>query len=134
MKWKSIPKKFLLELIPAKDVDFIFDLIRIYMRWYQVELLDLIADIPALRESICVKKLVEYKMQLKRYFEIRIEQSTAKADKSETLILAIDDGWDKRQLLDQQCVKTCKQIASVLEKEGQITGQLHGEHLYITIS
>ena len=133
LTWQYISAEFRSKLIQAKTIDYVFDLIRIYSQWYQIELLDLITDFPALKGSVCLKKLAEYKQQLSTYFESRIEQLSLKDD-SETLKLPIDNAWDKKVLQGQHCKKTCKQIALILGKAGRITGHLDGEDLYIAIS
>lgn len=133
-KWRHISKDFNLELSQAKTIDCVFDLIRIYVQWYQTELLDLIVDFPSLKESVCLKRLSEYKEQLKIYFESRVQHSTDKSSNSQMLTLPIDDAWDKKPLYGQLCKKTCKQIALVLGQKGRIIGHLDGKYLHITIS
>ena len=131
--WKHILMNFRLELAQAKTIDCVFELIRTYSKWYQIELLDHIVDFPALNGCPCLKKLTEYKKQLKLYLESRMERLTGKSGNGEVLILLTDKSWDKRMFQGQHCKKTCKQIALALGKEGRITGHLNGEHLHIEV-
>ena len=135
LKWRHISKSFALDIAKAKNIDTVFDHIRTYSRWFQIELFSLITEIPALKETVCLKSFEEYKTKLRRYFEVRIEQPMVKSETEiEALILPIDNAWDKRLLVDHHCKKTCKQICMVLGKEGRIGGHLDGGRLYILIS
>ena len=137
LKWRHISSDFRVDLVKAKTIDCVFDLIRIYSRWYQVELLDHIVDFPALKESACLIKLAEYKEELKTYFKSRMKQFSNRGgiDKT-TLILTIDGAWDKQVLQGEHSNKTCKQIMLALGKEGRVTGHgfLDERRLYIDIS
>ena len=137
LKWRHISSDFIKDLVKAKTIDCVFDLIRICSRWYQVELLDHIVDFPALKESACLQKLAEYKEELKTYFRSRMKQfSNRRGIDKTTLILTIDGAWDKQVLQGEHSNKTCKQIVLALGREGRVIGHgfLDEQRLYIDIS
>ena len=134
LKWKYISHDFRFEIAQAKTTDSVFEIIRIFSKWYQIEFLDHIVDFPSLAGFVCLKKLTDYKERLKSYLESRMKQLARKVGSGEEIVLLTDKSWDKRMLQGQHCRKTCKQIALALGKEGRITGHLDGEHLHIAIS
>ena len=136
-RWRHISSDFRVDLVKAKTIDCVFDLIRIYSRWYQIELLECIIDFPALKDSVCLLKVAEYKEELKTYFKSRMKQFPNRGGSDRTtLILTIDGAWDKQVLQGKHSNKTCKQVVLALGKKGRVTGHgfLDEQRLYIDIS
>ena len=125
-----LPQEFKQALKQENDIGGIFSVIRVYSTWYEVTLLKQVA---ILLDTNIQDEISRFEDRLRTCFEKQTKPLPS-VNGEEGLLLCINDAWDKEALQGEDCERSCKQIASILGKSGQITGSLCGRFLYISIT
>ncbi len=123
----TMPTEFKHDILQSKNIADAFNWIRVYSTWYQADLLWSLSHL--LTEGGFVE---DYLSILQKYFKHRAASlPTTKGE--EMFFVRIDSAWDAEALRGDQCIASCKQIAAILQKQGQVTGTFHKPYLFISI-
>lgn len=127
----SMSQEFKSDISTSEDISSAFDWIRAHSKWFQIDLLKQLTNLPRLKHTKCKQTVIDYETKLKVYFKQRtMPISGSKGEKA--LIVFIDDAWDKESFIETNCERTCKQIVRILDRvPEEIVGSLHGKILHI---
>ena len=126
---EKISKEFKEDLKEKCEIRGVFSVFRVYATWFDTGMLKRVAT---LLDTDIQEEITEFEDKLRTYLKKRLKVFRLAARK-EAFLLCIDDAWDREALQGEDCTRSCKQIAAILGKSGQVKGSLLGQLLCINI-